>query len=135
MRCYFLLAVSVVALVKAQYDQPPEPEGAQGNPYYDHEAPPAYEGQEGDVDKQAYPRGPPRGFDQGPGPQGQERPYDRRPPPAPVGGVGNRKAANVAVENGTFTLPAYYHSITTTERVVRVNRRNYPQMIDALISK
>lgn len=110
---YFTLVVTVS--VEAQYDHPPEDGGGQANPYYDGDgAPPQYDGQEPVAVDRHPPAPAPRHF--------------------PDGELGARRTTFI-VANESFSLPPYYNDITTTQRSIRINRRNYPQMLDVLESK
>ncbi|XP_008473599.1 protein-L-isoaspartate(D-aspartate) O-methyltransferase-like [Diaphorina citri] len=118
--CFFglLVSVGVLGLANAQYDEPPaEDHGAAGNAYYENEAPPQYDAHHQDEGAREHhqPRDP----------LNQGRYQERSTFP--------RRTTYVA-QNDTFTLPPYYYSITTTEKTIKINRRTYQQLLDAVIS-
>uniref|UniRef100_A0A8D8W1G5 protein-L-isoaspartate(D-aspartate) O-methyltransferase n=1 Tax=Cacopsylla melanoneura TaxID=428564 RepID=A0A8D8W1G5_9HEMI len=124
MRCFFVLVltVSVFVLAKAQYDDNQGPEPVQANAYYDNEGPAHYnENQVPGVDGQHQP------------PQQVGQNYGHAH--AQGQGQGQAPIRRVAspILNDTFSLPPYYHSISTTRRTVKVNRRTYAQQIDTLV--
>lgn len=127
--------LSASVLVSAQYG-PEGPEGP-GHAYYDEPPPPQYGNQPPQPPPPPPPRQPNAGFNQphagynAPN-QGfnQNQGYHQQEP------LNNyRVRTTTALPNDTFTLPEYYHSITTTKRTVKVNRRTYPQQLETLLSE